>query len=58
MTCWMPLGRFVYRIVFSGSGEKWICSRTASERHAAGSSVPCSAAISSPETSIAFQMSL
>jgi hypothetical protein len=33
ITCWIPLGRFAYRMVFSGSGRKWICSAVASECH-------------------------
>jgi hypothetical protein len=41
MTCCMPLGRFVNRMVISGSGAKWICSAVALARQAAGSAVPC-----------------
>ena len=34
------VGIWQYRIVFSGSGEKWICSAVALDRHWVGSFVP------------------
>jgi hypothetical protein len=48
----------VYRIVFTLIGVNWMSSSVALARHAAGSSLPCSAASSVPAAAIAPQTAL
>src|SRR6478735_3864530 len=49
MTCWMPLGRFVYRIVVgSRPGANLMRSALASMNQEDTSALPCAAAIASP----------
>ena len=57
ITCWIPLGpvRVAHRRR-QQAGRELIRSRIASERHGAGSAVPCSAAISAPAAAIAAQI--